>query len=83
MQFPQINLNGSDAQSLAEQYHKAALAVEAALNATYGIIHGRDYQTLPGWAGARAIREMEARQTLLRNVADDLHVLTDHCMRSL
>lgn len=80
MQFPQINLNGSDAQSLAEQYHMAAIAVENALNATYGIVHGRDYQTLPEGAYTRAVREMEARQELLGTAAADLQRLTEHCM---
>jgi hypothetical protein len=80
MQFPQINLNGADAQSLAEQYHMAALAVEAALRSTYGIVHGRDYQTLPKGHLIRAIREMESRQELLRKVAEDFHLLTEHCM---
>lgn len=80
MTYPEINLNGSEGADLAEQYLAAYFAVETAKTAMAGIVHGRDYQTLPASAYTAAVEEMRHRITTLHDIATDMHLLAAHCM---
>jgi hypothetical protein len=75
---PSVNLNGSSAQSLAEQYAAAHAALEAARGALYGIVHPRDYPN-GDWAQARAA--MDARIRDLNTMVDEVLDLAIACHR--
>ena len=80
LQYPQINLNGTDALDLARQYFDAAKAVERAANLQANILHGRDYQTLPHEAYMRAKNDMLDRQKKLIEVYNDLMRIGENCV---
>ena len=77
IQHPQVNLNGTSGDALLEA-HRAAL--DALRNGLHFLRenapHGRDYQTLPAGALARAQREHAARVRLVQSVFEEVEALT-------
>ena len=70
---PVINLNGSSAEHLVEEYKTAYQAVRAAYEALRHVtVHGRDFQTAPEGTYEKARAEQVARLEKLRQVEDDL-----------
>ena len=83
MIYPIINLNGSSAQELAEQYHKACVACEDAIQVmAVTFPHGRDYQTAPRDHYLMARVEHEERIKMLTEVSRQLSLLRGHCYSS-
>ena len=80
MQMPQINLNGSDGDELAIQYHEAAQAIEKAMRLMSPLVHGRDWQTLPESAFVQARQEMSDAIKLLDGVRTDLEEVARSCV---
>lgn len=70
---PIINLNGTSAENLIEEYKTAYLAVRAAVDALRQVtVHGRDFQTAPEGTYEKARAEQVARLEKLRQVEDEL-----------
>ena len=80
MQYPNINLNGSDGLDLAVQYHKAAEALVTACSIMGRIAHGRDYQGLPDGAYFTAREEMIERIRRIHDTILELKLLESHCV---
>lgn len=80
MQYPQINLNGSDAIDLAVQYHDAARSLEVACLKMSSIPHGRDYQTLPAGSYEKAREEMHHRVKAISVIMNELEELASNCV---
>jgi hypothetical protein len=77
---PQYSLNGTSAQSLAEQFDAARQAVQAAIDAIIDAApHGRDYQHDPSQY-EKARDEYEMRLQRLRGVMNDYEVLRDDAL---
>jgi len=77
-QFPQINLNGTDAKVLLDEYMNAIAGVANAIECLKQVTcHGRDYQTLPDMRDAASIafREHGERLEKLQQVHNDLHAI--------
>jgi len=71
MQHPQVNINGSSAQSLTDyqmDIHNAAHALLATIRAACP--HGRDYQGLPEAAYQQARAEHGAIERSVQSVID-------------
>lgn len=76
---PTINLNGTSADALIEQYAKAATAVADAIKAVAEAWpHGRDFQTMKPCAHRRATEQHDDRMAWLRSVHADLMVILDN-----
>jgi hypothetical protein len=74
---PVINLNGTAAEELLEQYQLAQLALGVALRKLeQASPHGRDYQTLEPGMFLRAQRQHCERMEALKRVKDQLEVLS-------
>jgi len=70
---PVINLNGSSAQTLVEEYKAAYTAIRVAYEAVQQVtVHGRDFQTAPEGTYEKARAEQTARLTKLQEVEDDM-----------
>ena len=79
MQFPVINMNGSNGQELLDQIMAAVNAVRAARVAVGKTIpHGRDYQTLDVNAYSAARDEHWTRCHTLGNLERELTELADN-----
>jgi hypothetical protein len=74
MQFPCINLNGTDGGTLADEYMAGIVACDKAIKAVQAItVHGRDYHVFrSGDATSVAQREHAARLARLLTVRDEL-----------
>lgn len=70
---PVLNLNGTSAKNLIEEYKAAYTAIQAAYEAVQQVtVHGRDFQTAPEGTYEKARAEQLARLTKLQEVADDM-----------
>ncbi len=75
-QAPVINLNGTSANSLVEEYKTASHALREAINAVQNItVHGRDYQTAPEGCYQKARSEQTARLQKLETVLEEIESL--------
>ena len=73
MQFPKINMNGTDGSNLLQQYLTALSSVQSAIHAVRAIeVHGRDYQTINSDAASVAMHEHRVRLGKLDGIRDDL-----------
>lgn len=82
LQFPTINLNGTNPHCLAREYYEAAEAVELAHKRMQSIVHGRDYQHEGGLAEYKlAVEQMQERSKRLIEVYNDLTRLGDFCIQ--
>lgn len=75
MQFPRINLNGTDGKVLLAEYRTAYETLATAIHEVEAItVHGRDYQTAPDYpmAQLRARDEHHERIRKLRGVMEEL-----------
>lgn len=78
---PSIHLNGTSAQSLAEQYSHAVTAVDKAIRCIEeNGPNGRDYYPQGNDAMGIASREHAARCAKLTEVRDELRELMHHCL---
>ena len=67
MQFPQLNINGTDGLELLTSYEKAMHAVEDALNVLRKLdVHGRDYQTITDIRNAVLTAQREHRERIAK-----------------
>ena len=77
MMIPTIHLNGTSRDTLLSELESAHAAVSAAIDALRQVtVHGRDYYVQGDGAYIKARREMDARLTALKDIAND--VLTMH-----
>jgi hypothetical protein len=73
---PVINLNGSPAARLIEEYKTAYVAIRAAFEALCQVtVNGRDFQTAPEGTYEKARTEHVARLDKLQQVEGDLVAL--------
>lgn len=76
MKTPTIHLNGTSAESLAQQYEHARNKVRDAIEALAHVdIHGRDYYLQGPRAYSEAVAEHCKRVDALQWVADELEVI--------
>lgn len=76
MQFPQLNINGTDGADLLSQYGNAVALVRAARDVTAAAApHGRDYQTMGLGTYTRAAMEHRERMRKLNSVLAELEAL--------
>lgn len=79
MQFPALNLNGTNGETLRAENFAAYEAVEQALIILNRVtVHGRDYQTITDIHGAylTAQREHSVRIRMLEAVRNELAAIT-------
>jgi len=77
-QAPVINLNGTSANSLVEEYKTASHALREAINAVQNItVHGRDFQTAADGLYQKARDEQIARLRKLEEVQAELESLRE------
>jgi hypothetical protein len=82
MQYPNINLNGTNGLSLAVQYHNAKETLNTACSIMGAIPHGRDYQGLPDGSYHTARDEMYDRIKIISRICDELELLELHCVEN-
>lgn len=79
MQKPLVHLNGSSKSDLAEGYHRAGTAIQAALEALQAASpNARDYYPQGPDAFSAARREHDARCESLRAAYRDMIELYEH-----
>ncbi len=84
MLLPTIHLNGSDPDTLAEGYERAASAVQAAIDAVACVApNDRDYYPQGEGVGLAARREHIARVDALCAVKADLARLLEHATEAV
>jgi hypothetical protein len=88
MQFPQININGTNAEVLKQEYLDAIHAIQAAQAAMSALtVHGRDYQTIAtspkGDAASLAYHEHIARREALNKIERDLIAIATEIDRQI
>jgi hypothetical protein len=93
MQFPQLNINGTDGETLREEYLRAWRHLETAIAALLDVtVHGRDYPSAalrsaqgepPRMAITIAADEHRARIEKLQQVERELERLVEHIDRQL
>ena len=70
---PVINLNGTSAEVLLEEYKMAYTATQAAIEALRRMtVHGRDFQTAPEGTYEKARAEQIARMEKLQQVGVEI-----------
>ena len=80
MTLPSIHLNGTSARTLTEGYLEARLAVQAAIDQLSKVeFNARDYYVNGPDAWKTASAERAALFTKLREVADELYKIEEHC----
>lgn len=82
MTFPTIHMNGTSAATLIDDYIRAMLKTQEALDAVSQIeFNARDYcpQGPDAWEMAR--NEMSERQAKLTSVLEDFKALTVHTLK--
>lgn len=81
-QAPVINLNGTAAVSLVEEYKTAAHTLRAAIKAVGDVtVHGRDYQTVDYALYQKARSEHVQRLQKLEEVLDEIESLHEQVYR--
>jgi hypothetical protein len=76
MQFPHIHINGTDAETLRDNYLKAMNAASALIDALRDCApNGRDYYTISSDAASVAMTEHLARQRMADTVYRELQAL--------
>lgn len=84
IQFPQINLNGTNGNELLQENMDAYAAVNNAIDYLSKVtVHGRDYQTLSGGAYYAARQEHLGRIAKLESVRADLAAIAAEISRQL
>lgn len=80
MQYPQLNINGTNGKVLLDEHIEAMTAVQEAISAVQKITcHGRDYQTIANpQAASDAFREHLARIAALDKVAKELAAIASN-----
>lgn len=70
---PVINLNGTSAQDLIDEYREAYSAIRKAYEVLQRVtVHGRDFQTAPAGTYEKARAEHHARLAKLQEVENEL-----------
>ena len=72
---PLAHLGGNKKDILCEQYHQAAVAVEAAVKALVGLYHGRDFYIWGDEKAQRAHEEHVARVKAMNRVYVELSAM--------
>jgi hypothetical protein len=73
---PVINLNGTSASNLVDEYKAAYKALLVAYEVVQRVtVHGRDFQTAPSGLYEKAREEQIARLAQLKNMADGFMAL--------
>jgi hypothetical protein len=76
---PTIHLNGTSPERLFEDYHKASLAVNAAIDALADIeFHSRDYYPQDNKAFELARAQRVEQFTKLREIRDELRDVAEY-----
>lgn len=79
MQMPMIHLNGSDRDTLAQQYIDAVYAMNDAIATVRQIdVNGRDYYPISDDASSIARKEHQARINALENIWRELTAIAVH-----
>ena len=74
---PLAHLGGNKKDILCEQYHQAAVAVEAAVKALVGLYHGRDFYIWGDEKAQRAHEEHVARVKAMNRVYMELFAMAE------
>lgn len=76
IRVPRLNVNGTAAQVLVDEYARAIWALDSAIVALLNVtVHGRDYYAMGDHALSDAQREHRGRLAKLNDVRDELQTI--------
>ena len=81
---PVLNLNGTSAKNLIDEYKAAYRALLIAAEVVHQVtVHGRDFQTAPAGLYEKAREEQIARLDKLKDMADEFIALAQDVQRQM